>query len=323
LLLASTGRLQWAGNVAAGILGALIWIANPLALPLLLVPIALTSPAYRDWLRILQERDWMARMSQAADTIVTSGDLTKRIDPVGAPGEDGAVAHLGLTLNRMLSRLETSVTRERTFIRQSSHDLRTPITICRGHLEVLSPEPSSAELDETRELVLDELARMARIVDDMEDLAFMEDPASLRRSTVELDRFVSELTAKAGPLLGSRLRAQPDVPRDELRADPQRLTQALINLLRNAREHTPAETPIDLRVVRDNGSWRFEVADHGGGLAAEHEARAFEPFFKREHSAGSGLGLAIVSGIARAHGGTAGLDNREGEGATFWVRIPR
>ncbi len=223
----------------------------------------------------------------------------------------------------MLSRLETSVTRERTFIRQSSHDLRTPITICRGHLEVLSPEPSSAELDETRELVLDELARMARIVDDMEDLAFMEDPASLRRSTVELDRFVSELTAKAGPLLGSRLRAQPDVPRDELRADPQRLTQALINLLRNAREHTPAETPIDLRVVRDNGSWRFEVADHGGGLAAEHEAQAFEPFFKREHSAGSGLGLAIVSGNARAHGGTAGLDNREGEGATFWVRIPR
>lgn len=320
VLLAGTGLTQLAGNIAAGILGALVWLAQPLALPLLSVPLALSYVAYRGWLRTLQERDWMTLMGRNADSIVTSGDLTKRIATVGG---DDAVGHLGATFNRMLSRLEASFNRERTFIRESSHELRTPITICRGHLEVMSPTPDTAEVDETRAVLLDELDRMTRIIEDMNDLAFMEDPDSLRRSQVELDRFVADVAAKARPLLEGRLQTHPVPGPEPVRGDPQRLTQAIINLLKNARDHTPHGTPIDLRVVADNGSWRFEVADRGGGLPPGQEDHVFEPFYKRDSSSGSGLGLAIVSGIARAHGGQAGVDNREGEGATFWVRIPR
>jgi signal transduction histidine kinase len=320
VLLLSTGLLQWAGSVSAGILGALVWSDEPLGLPLMLVPLGLTYLAYRGWLRTVQERDWMAKMGAAADAITRSGDLSRRITETDRPDP---VGELAATLNRMLEALEASFRRERTFIRESSHELRTPITICRGHLEVLPPDPAPDELPETVATVLDELARMTRIVDDMAELAYMEDPASLRSGEVHLERFLPAVASKAGPLLNGRLRVAPVSGDDSIRADSQRLTQALINLLANARDHTPDGTPIELRVVSEPAACRFEVADAGGGLSPEDEQHAFQPFYKGGASGGSGLGLAIVSGIARAHGGAAGLENRRGEGATFWIRVPR
>jgi signal transduction histidine kinase len=223
----------------------------------------------------------------------------------------------------MLAALEASFDRERTFVRESSHELRTPITICRGHLEVLPPEPAPDELPEAVAMVLGELDRMTRIIDDMAELAYMEDPASLRTGDVDLARFVPEVASKAAPLLNGRLSVTPVAGGDTIRADGQRLTQALINLIKNAHDHTPDGTPVELRVVGGAAACRFEVADAGGGLTPEDARHVFEPFYKGRRSDGSGLGLAIVSGIARAHGGAAGLDNRAGEGATFWIRLPR
>lgn len=319
-LLAMTGLRQWIGNVAIGLLGALVWTAEPFGLPLLLIPLALTVLAYRGWLRTLEERDSMAVMGQTANSIATSDDLSTRL---ASPRDDGGpVDQLASTLNRMLERLELSFRRERTFIRETSHELRTPITISRGYLEVLGRSPSAAELDETRVVVLDELDRMARIVEDMCDITLMEDPHSLRRTELDLARFVDDLTSKAQPLLNGRLHVRLQAE-GAVMADGHRLTQALINLLKNAAQHTPPGTAIELGVARRDGSWRFDVSDAGGGLPVEAEAMAFQPFFKGEASDGSGLGLAIVHGIARAHGGRAGLENRHGSGATFWVEIPR
>ena len=320
VVLPSTGLLQWAGSVSAGILGAIVWSDEPYGLPLLLVPLGLTYLAYRGWLRTVQERDWMAQMGDAADAIARSADLTKRISETDRPDPVGSLA---ATFNHMLEALEASFNRERTFIRASSHELRTPITICRGHLEVLPPEPAPDELPEAIAMVLGELDRMTRIIDDMAELAYMEDPASLRTGDVDLTRFLPEVASKAGPLLNGRLSVAP-VPGDgTIRADGQRLTQALINLIKNARDHTPADTSIELRVVNAAAACRFEVADAGGGLSPEDERNAFQPFYKGSKSDGSGLGLAIVSGIARAHGGAAGLVNRRGQGATFWIQVPR
>jgi signal transduction histidine kinase len=318
--LATTGLLQWLGNVAVGILGALVWTAEPRGLPLILVPLALSHLAYRGWLRTIQERDWMARMGQAAEVIATNGDLGKRI--TGIERSD-AVGRLASSLNDMLARLESSFLRERTFIRESSHELRTPITICRGYLDVLPAEPTPRVLLETVAVVRDELDRITRIVDDMGHLAYTEDPESLRRGEVDLGRFLEDVAGKARPLLDGRLVVERAVPGASLDADVQRLTQALINLIKNARDHTPPSTPIRVRAIDEPAAWRFEVADRGGGLAEEAELHAFEPFYKGAASGGSGLGLAIVSGIARAHGGVAGVDNRRGVGATFWLRIPR
>lgn len=318
--LASTGVLHWVGNFAVGLLGALVWMAEPLGLPLLLVPLGLTYFAYREWLRTLQERDGMAEMGHAADAIARSGDLSER---VADTGRTDAVDQLASTFNHMLAALEAASRRERTFIRESSHELRTPITICRGHLEVLAPDAGPDEVLETIALVLDELDRMTRIADDMTDLAYMEDPAYLRRGDVHVEPLLADVASKAAPLLNGRLRVEPVRERDSLQADAQRLTQALINLIENAREHTAEDTPIHLRAVSDGDAWRFEVADAGDGLTPEAEQQAFLPFYKGPYSSGSGLGLAIVAGIARAHGGTAGIDSHRGEGAVFWLRIPR
>jgi signal transduction histidine kinase len=316
--LPAAGLLHWLGNVAIGIVGALVWIAQPLALPLLLVPVGLTYLAYAQWVRTAQERDWMARMGQAADVIADSGDLSQRITATGA---DDPVGRLATTLNRMLARIDESFRRERKFIRETSHELRTPITISQGYLEMLAPESSAADVSEARGIVVDELRRMARIVEDMNRLAFYEDPSALQREDVPLERLVADAGARAYVFLDGRLEVEPP-PEATLRGDEARLVQALLNLLKNAADHTPAGSAVRLRVQREQDAWRFEVADAGGGLEERLEHQIFDPYIRGAGSGGSGLGLAIVASIARAHGGRAGLDNRPGQGATFWIRIP-
>ncbi len=317
----TTGILHWVGNLAIGILVALLWVTLPQALPLLAVPLVLTFLAYRGWLRSIEERDAMHEMARTAEDISRSGDVTTRLNL--PPAQDDARA-LATRLNVMLGRLDAAFQRERLFIRETSHELRTPITICRGHLELLDPVPTAAELQDTVELVIDELDRMARIVEDMNTLARMEDPASLRREDVDVDVLIADVAAKAATLTDGRLQVTSAPAAGRLRADPQRLTQALINLLKNAAQHTPSDAKIELLVSAVDDRWRFEVTDHGDGVPKAEEESVFLPFCTGgSRAAGNGLGLAIVSGIARAHGGTTGLDNRPSSGATFWLEVPR
>jgi signal transduction histidine kinase len=223
----------------------------------------------------------------------------------------------------MLERLEAAVRRERRFMSEASHELRTPITISRGYLEVLRPDAPAHEIRETVHVVVDELSRMGRIVDDITTLMRSEDPTFLRREEVQLDRFLDDVAMKAAPLVDGRLRLLPPQEGLAARIDPQRLTQALINLLQNAVVHTRGDGPIDLGVRVKRDVWRFEVADRGGGLPAGEEESVFRPFHRAGATVpGSGLGLAIVRGIAEAHGGAAGVDNRPGAGATFWIEVP-
>ncbi|HKP17031.1 MAG TPA: ATP-binding protein [Gaiellaceae bacterium] len=312
--------LHWTGNVTLGILAAVLWQTKAAAVPLLVVPLAMLYSAYRGWFQSLRQRDLMNEIARTADAIAEHGDLSQRIDEGSGIDEVGALAR---TLNRMVDRLETAFRRERRFFVEASHELRTPVTICRGHLEVLGSDPPARELRETVELVLDELDLMGRILQDMTTLASAEQADFVERQPVVADRFVRDLAAKAAPLLDGRMRVELPPDRATLDADPQRLTQALINLLENAARHGKGNGPVDLRLVPEDGYWRFEVADVGGGLPPGDEDRLFRPFSQGPESPGSGLGLAIVRRIAEAHDGAAGVDNRPGEGATFWIRLPR
>jgi signal transduction histidine kinase len=210
------------------------------------------------------------------------------------------------------------------FLSAVSHELRTPITICRGHLDVLEAAAGKPELQAVKETLVDELARMGRLVDDLATLARADDPTQLRMESLRLDSFMSSIAKKAEPILGRRLQVTSDVGSATLRADPQRLTQALLNLLQNAAEHARGDGPVQFTVGAEPASWRFEVADEGGGLPPGDEDSVFEPFSTGSSpTGGTGLGLAIARGIARAHGGECDVVNRPGRGAAFWVRIPR
>lgn len=210
------------------------------------------------------------------------------------------------------------------FLSAASHELRTPITICRGHLDVLEDGAGSQELEAVKEILIDELALMGRLVDDLTTLAWVDDGTKLRVEPQPVDRFVSGIRAKAEPLLGDRLRVERGPGGGTLRADPQRLTQAVTNLLRNAAVHGHGDRPVRFRVIAEPSSWCFEVADQGGGLPPGAEQFLFEPFSTGSpQTGGTGLGLSIVRGIARAHGGSCGVVNLPGRGATFWIRIPR
>jgi signal transduction histidine kinase len=210
------------------------------------------------------------------------------------------------------------------FLSTVSHELRTPITICRGHLEVLDDRAGELEVRAVREMLIDELGLMGRLVEDLTTLAWGDDRALLRFESLSLGRFMSCTTAKAETILGDRVRVTPAAQDVTLRADPQRLTQALVNLLQNAADHAKGDGLVHLGVRDESSSWCFEVADDGGGLPPGDEEAVFEPFSTGSSQAGgTGLGLSIVRGIARAHGGESGVVNRPGQGATFWIRIPR
>jgi two-component system OmpR family sensor kinase len=250
---------------------------------------------------------------------IGESDLSRRIAVDG----DDEIAELARTFNAMLDRLESAFATQRAFVDDAGHELRTPITIVRGHLELLGDDP-----DERREavaLVTDELDRMSRIVDDLLLLAKLEHPEFLRPKPVEVEPFTTELFTKA-QALDERNWRLAEAAAATMVADEQRLTQAVMNLARNAVEHTGPDATIVLGSAAFNGEVRFWVADTGPGIAPDEQAAIFERFTRggdrRRRSEGAGLGLAIVRAVADAHGGRVELDSRPGAGARFTISIP-
>lgn len=264
----------------------------------------------------------MAPLRELGDTARSIGDddLTRRIDVRGSD----EIAELGRSFNAMLDRLERAFDVQRQLVSDAGHELRTPITIIRGHLELLGDDPQ--ERADTIAIVTDELDRMARFVDDLLTLARAERSDFLHPGDVDLDALTEELSAKAQALSAERAWSVDAVAIGRLRADRQRLTQAVMNLARNAVEHTGPGDPIALGSAFDGGEARIWVRDRGPGVPAAEQERIFERFARagrsRRRSEGAGLGLAIVRAIAEAHGGRVELSSRPGEGATFTVVVP-
>ncbi|GAB2562062.1 hypothetical protein GCM10027269_15140 [Kribbella endophytica] len=170
---------------------------------------------------------------------IGESDLRRRIDVVG----NDDVSHLARTFNTMLDRLEVAFVAQREFVDNAGHELRTPITVIRGHLELMSDDPVDRE--ETRALVLDELARMNRMVDDLLVLAKSDRPDFLKLEEVNLTELVIEVVAKARPLADRTWRVD-ETTDTTIIADPQRLTQALMQLVSNAVRHTTTDDRIAL-----------------------------------------------------------------------------
>jgi two-component system, OmpR family, sensor kinase len=250
---------------------------------------------------------------------ITETDLTRRLDVHG----DDEIAELGRTFNAMLDRLEAAFASQRAFVSDAGHELRTPITIVRGHLELLGDDP--LEREETIALVTDELDRMARFVDDLLLLAKAEQADFLHVAPLDLDVLTDELYNKAKALADREWRLSGRGT-GRLRADRQRLTQAVMQLAQNAAQHTRDGDPISLGSAISNGYAMLWVADSGPGVPEQEREQIFERFHRGgdgpRRSEGAGLGLSIVRAIAEAHGGRVELDSREGAGATFTLIVP-
>jgi two-component system, OmpR family, sensor kinase len=256
------------------------------------------------------------RVLRDATREITESDMTRRIRVEG----DDELADLARNFNQMVSRLEDAFASQKAFISDAGHELRTPITIIRGHLDVMGTDPE--ERRETLELVDDELERMGRLVNDLLLLAKASRPDFLQPETIDLSDLTQELFAKASALASRDWRLGA-VATGRIVADRQRLTQAIMNLSQNAAAHTGDEDAVELGSELRNGHARLWVRDTGPGIAPEVQARIFDRFVRLERTGeGSGLGLAITAAVAEAHGGRVELDSRPGVGARFTVVIP-
>ena len=213
---------------------------------------------------------------------------------------------------------------QRRFIDDAGHELRTPITIVRGHLEVLDPD-DPADIQATLALVDDELERMNRMVSDLLLLARSEQPEFLHTRPVDVAALTQDVFDKVTQL-GQRDFNLESVAEVTAVLDPQRITQALVALTDNACHYTRDGDRITIGSKLFDGWLRFWVTDPGPGVSEEDRTRIFERFARGSagghRSDGAGLGLSIVQAIAVAHDGHVELDSTPGHGATFTVTIP-
>jgi two-component system OmpR family sensor kinase len=272
---------------------------------------------------------------------IAAGDLSRRV-PDRDPRTE--VGRLSGALNTMLGQVETafrdreaaagsavaSEERMRRFVADASHELRTPLTSIRGFAELYrqGAVTDPAEVAGLLRRIEDEAARMGLLVEDLLLLARLDEERPLDRAPVDLAELAAEVVDDARLLDADRavtldVAAGPVV----VGGDPARLRQVLANLVGNAVTHTPAGTPVAVRVSMDGENAQVDVTDEGPGLSGEQAARLFERFYRAEPSrsrrrGGAGLGLAIVAALVRAHGGSVDVDTAPGRGTTFRVRLP-
>ncbi len=265
-------------------------------------------------------------LTSAARTIGETGDLARRVPE---PPEDDELGRLARTFNGMLAHLDEAFAQQRRFLADAAHELRTPLTSVRADLDALRahPEMDPAEREDALRAAERETARMGRLVDDLLALARADAGPFLRPQPVSLDGLVLDVMRAAEPLASSARLDISDWDQVALVADPDRLRQALLNLIDNALRHSPAGGTVAVGLARDGGEARIAVRDEGPGIAAEHLPRIFDRFYRADAardraSGGAGLGLAIAREIAEAHGGRIEVSTAPGAGSTFTLVLP-
>jgi two-component system, OmpR family, sensor kinase len=220
--------------------------------------------------------------------------------------------------------------RMRRFIADASHELRTPLTSVRGLAEYglqQGDDASPEELLRLMSLVARKAGRMGRLVDDLLLLAKFDAGRALDRQPVDLASIAAEAVQQARLVAVGRpikLEAAEPVIVD---ADAERLRQIIDNLIGNAVQHTPQQTPVTVTVSIAAGSVQLTVADRGPGMTQEQASHVFDRFYRTDDArtrarGGAGLGLAIAASLTAAHGGKLTVDTKPGEGAAFHLLLP-
>ncbi|VEP12003.1 Histidine kinase [Hyella patelloides LEGE 07179] len=266
--------------------------------------------------------DWILkplRLMSATAKQISEKDLSQRLSILG----QGEMAQVASTFNAMMERLEKAFQTQKSFVRNASHELKTPITIIQGHLDLMGEDPE--EQHETQAIINEQLDRMTRLVEDLLILTRVEQPEFLQPELIEIEVFTQKLFQKAKVFTEANLQLEK-VGQGKLYIDPKRLTQAIMNLIENAVQHTPLGGKISIGSVCNESDVRFWVRDTGMGIAHSDRKQIFNPFARAAHSYrrsnGFGLGLSIAQAIVSACGGSIILDSLPGKGSTFTLIFP-
>ncbi|MCM3660855.1 ATP-binding protein [Georgenia satyanarayanai] len=252
---------------------------------------------------------------------ISDTDLSRRIPVDG----DDDLSDLARTFNDMLGRLETAFGSQRQLLDDAGHELRTPITIVRGHLELMDPSDEQ-DATETRALALRELDRMHRLADDLVLLARSEAPDFVRAEQTDVGTLLDNVLDQARQL-GNRRWRVTNRAEAVVDVDPERVTQALLQLAANAVKFSDDGSTVRLGSSLEDGLLALWVEDEGIGIPPEQQGRIFERFAQltgpqRRPAGGSGLGLSIVAAIAAGHEGRVDVTSAPGRGSRFTLLLP-
>jgi len=295
-------------------------IANLLFRFALIVLLALAAAAAVGWLvagRVLQPINYIRETAHA----IGVSDLKQRI-----PATTGGVElqQLATEFNLMLDRIEDLFAKNQQFVDDAGHELRTPLTIISGHLDLMERDPAQAE--QSMVIVKDELARMSRLVRDLQTLTKSTQPDFIKREATELTDLGDELFVKASQL-AERNWLLGEVSNQIWDLDRERITQSVLQLAENAVRFTKPGEPISIAVESIGDQVEISVSDSGPGISALERDRITERFVKGSDPAavgsGAGLGLALVKAIAKGHGGELVIGDSELGGAKLTLRLPR
>jgi len=265
----------------------------------------------------------ISRLTRAAGIIATTGHYHERV-PLSPRNDE--IGPLAATINELIATVERTLGQQRQFLADTSHELRSPLTVVLANLNLLRRNLDQHERDLSVDEATAEAQRMRRLVNDLLLLARADAEQTIARGPVQLDHLVKEtvaIAARQTPAYPIRMGVEAAV----VIGDQELLRQLLRNLLENVGHHTPAGTAIDIRLRRHEGMVELSVADSGPGIAAEHLLRIWDRFYRVDKArsralGGTGLGLAIVKHIAEAHGGSVRATSELGEGTTFAIALP-
>ena len=262
-------------------------------------------------------------VSQMARDIEETADFTRRLDKSAGEGE---VRELVSAFNAMIERVEQTLAHQKSFLADSSHELRRPLSVLQTNVDILSrPNLSQADRERCVAEVRVEAQIMRRLVADLLMLA-REESQSIERARVDFSAVCERALARVRQEDSHELREEIESGIVVL-GDGERLDQMVGNLLDNAVQYTPREGRVVFGLQRSNGRVQLEVRDTGQGIKADEIAHVFERFYRGESArasrpAGTGLGLAIVKYVAEAHGGTVSVVSEPTNGTTFVVELP-
>ena len=290
--------------------------------------IALASGLAGGWWLTRQSLRPVQRLTETVAGIARTGEFDRRVPQLAVQDEIGRLA---LTFNDLLDRLQLLLDRQRALVADTSHELRNPLMVLRGNLELLSHDLPPADRIEATTESIEEVDRMTRLVRDLLFLADADAESAIQHEEVALEALVAAI-AEDAVLIATRSDGTREIVLEAndpivIHGDPERLRQLIWNLVENAVRYTPAGGTVILALRRHGPVAELTISDTGIGIAPEHLPHIFERFYRVDTSrsralGGTGLGLSIVRQIAEAHGGQVRVRSTLGEGSTFTVALP-